>query len=225
MAFEPGLNSSKTMINDVIPRLRRPYRILSGDAGTENFCLCVQEFRGERAPPQVLHSGFFEGMIFNLTAYEQKARTKKNKGVVYPPFHAQLDTFHSVALRYLQHWRPDFVVFERFQVRGFGGNICENISTLNMGWIVLAKTLGIRGALVTAAQWKNEVGRRFSADSRINKEFLPALYATGKSLGLEAHQIDSGLIGLYACAASTKFQMLTEKNLNTWLKRLSTAAR
>lgn len=88
-------------------------------------------------------------------------------------------------------FNPDGIVAERFQTRGNGGPLIEQVSSM----------LGLlKGAyfdtpikLTIASAWKNRVQRRFGIDL---KELYP-------EIGVQPHQLDAALIGVFGLEEGT----------------------
>lgn len=111
----------------------------------------------------------------------------------------QVDMFHARWLRLLNRYAPDYFIAERFQPRGFGGNTIEVVNMM-LG-IMMCSTYQDR-KLVTASTWKNAANRVFD---------LKELYVWAKKEHkLEAHPLDSTLIGIYRLnqlLSTTMFQL------------------
>jgi hypothetical protein len=90
---------------------------------------------------------------------------------------------------------PDGIVAERFQTRGNSGPLIEYVSSMlglikGIYWDTPIK-------LTIASAWKNRVQRRFGIDL---KEIYP-------QIGVQPHQLDAALIGVFGLEEGTTSQI------------------
>lgn len=139
--------------------------ILSMDPGSRNFGIALVGLR--KGKPRVYANTVLTNPVNDLVAF---SRTRQ------------------AFLQEIERWvsfEPNGVVAERFQTRGIGGPLIEQVSAM-LGLIGGAyPDLPIK--LTIASVWKNSMQRRFNVDLR-------ELY---KEIGVQPHQLDAALIGVY----------------------------
>jgi len=89
---------------------------------------------------------------------------------------------------------PDAIVAERFQTRGNGGPLIEQVSVM----IGLLQQYGLPMKLTIASAWKNAVRRQFGLDLRED------VYGR---ISVEPHQLDAALIGVYGLEQGTGLKL------------------
>ena len=82
-------------------------------------------------------------------------------------------------------YQPDGIIAERFQTRGNGGPLIEQVSSM-LG-LIRGRYPKIPIKLTVASAWKNKLNRRFECD-------LKEIYPT---VAVQPHQLDATLIGVY----------------------------
>lgn len=87
--------------------------------------------------------------------------------------------------RWVDEYKPQGIIAERFQTRGLGGPLIEQVSFM-LG--LLAGHFGLPIKLITASTWKNKFQRRFDIDLKED------VY---KEIKIQPHQLDACLIGCY----------------------------
>lgn len=100
-------------------------------------------------------------------------------------FNAARENYLSEIASWVKLQKPNGMIAERFQTRGNGGPLIEMVSCM----------LGLLGGtypkmplkLTIASAWKNKVQKRFDVD-------LKEIYPT---TGVQPHQLDAALIGIY----------------------------
>jgi Holliday junction resolvasome RuvABC endonuclease subunit len=119
---------------------------------------------------------------------------RKSKPVVYAngvlnfPVN-DLINFNGMADKFLNEiddwmaFKPDAIIGERFQTRGNGGPLIEQVSVM----LGLMHQYGVPMKLTVASAWKNAFNRRFQTDLR-------QIYPT---VSVQPHQLDASLIAIY----------------------------
>lgn len=147
-------------------KVQRAEKLVLGlDPGSRNFGISLVGLVKGR--PRVFANSVMMRPVYDLTAF---AKTRRN-------FLTEITSWMKCS--------PGGVVAERFQTRGHGGPLIEQVSTM----------LGLIGGhwyetpikLVIASSWKQSMQRRFDID-------LKAVYP---QLGVQPHQLDASLIGVY----------------------------
>ncbi len=105
-------------------------------------------------------------------------------------FGPRRDAFLSEIDRWIDQFQPNGIIAERFQTRGIGGPLIEQVSVMLGLLSGRYHTLPVK--LITAATWKNAFHRRFEHAT------LDELYRESLTT---PHQLDSCFIGLYGLEA------------------------
>lgn len=174
LSFEPSKKTSKS---------REGLTILGLDGGTKNFGFFVGEFVGVKTLSRV--------------------RIKETGMIKYPmsdfkgDFNKTWRLFTSELKRIIAKHKPDIVISERFQARGFKGTTIELVNMMNSAILLLAQGNNKKTFLssVTAAVWKNQCNRVLD---------LKELYKLNKHI--EPHRIDSCLLSMYLYPTVKKFE-------------------
>jgi Holliday junction resolvasome RuvABC endonuclease subunit len=149
--------------------------VLSFDPGGSNFGLAVTKISKKRSKYLVLYSGMLKCPIKDL------------KG----DWTAEVVAFEKEVKSIIRKFKPTHFIAERYVLRKTvtGGTTTEGISMmLGIAGLILKK---IKCKLITAALWKNAIGRAFG------KESLKLWYKTDVKTVCTPHQFDAALIGLY----------------------------
>lgn len=170
--------------------------VLGFDLGPVNTAASVIKIRFRNGVPvgfTVLYVGMITNLIDELTV----------------EFQAKALKFKAEVEKIVKYYRPDWVLFERFQQRAMRkGAVDEKVSMMN--GIIASSCLNLipKSQInpVTAAQWKNRFFQFFGRDS------LGELYDQHKNYG---HMIDSLLIAFYAFDLFEKLS--TNRMLNALL--------
>jgi hypothetical protein len=166
------------MAKKKIPKPNKPYtlepckrkhdcRILSLDPGSRNFGISVVGVKD--GVIDVVANSMFTNPITSLVD-----RHKTQRQV----FLDELDLW-------LNLYKPNAVIAERFQSRGGMGPLIELVSTMNA--IIGMRALDLPCKFITAATWKNQWHRRFTTP-------LDYMYKVCRTA---PHPLDATLIGCY----------------------------
>jgi hypothetical protein len=145
--------------------------ILGADPGSKNFGIALVGLVGGRV--KIYANSVLMYPIDDLKIFNQKSLA----------FLEEMDKW--------MEFSPSGIVAERFQTRGNGGPLIEQVSSM----------LGLlKGAyfdtpikLTIASAWKNRVQRRFDVDL---KEIYPQIW-------VQPHQLDAALIGVFGLEEGT----------------------
>jgi len=186
-------------------------RVLSGDPGTRNFALAVQEAKVVEGRLKIRIIG--TAMIPDThTLTDLKEETQD-----------QLKRFRRIMIGLRKEYEPDFVLMERFQSRGMGGATIEHVNMM-LGVAMLS----FRGAscdILTAAMWKNRTHKFFDLKAAYRGYGL-----TSKAkayTGIAEHELDAALIGLYQLHKAfdlPPFQMFEDNCLDDYIAALQRKA-
>jgi hypothetical protein len=142
-------------------------RVLAFDPGIANFGISVVAARGN------------------------KIRVMANAKLMYPmdsmtEFQVQKLRFLEEVGKWVELYKPHALIAERFMLRGAGTG--QAMGELIPSMIALTSAyFNLNTLTIPAAQWKNPIQKRFTFD----------LKETYKEIGVEAHQLDASLIGIY----------------------------
>jgi Holliday junction resolvasome RuvABC endonuclease subunit len=152
---------------ELLPCKRKhDWRILACDPGTRNFGIACVGVRDGKI--DVIASSLLTNPITVLTAGYLEQRRK---------YTAELR-------KWIELYKPDAYIAERFQTRGNGGPTIELVSTMNALLPVLKQK---PFKYVVASQWKNAFNKRF--DNQLKSMYDDCLTTP--------HQLDAALIGCY----------------------------
>jgi hypothetical protein len=146
-------------------------RVLAFDPGSRNMGIsCVATAKGR---VKVVANSIVTNPVNDLTV-----------------FGSRRDLFLEEMDRWITEFQPRGIVAERFQTRGIGGPLIEQVSSM-LGLLAgRYHTLPVK--LITAATWKNAFHRRFDTVT------LDDLYRESLTT---PHQLDSCFIGIYGLEA------------------------
>lgn len=155
-------------------------RVLSADPGIRNFgisCIAANENR-----VKVVSNSILTNPMFDMTTFE-----------------AQKKLFLAEMGRWVDLYKPNAFIAERFMLRGMGtgqamGELVPSMIALVSGYF------NINTLVIPAAQWKVPLQNRFQFD-------LKVLY---KQALVEPHQLDSSFIGIYGLEKGLKKQFKFE---------------
>lgn len=102
-------------------------------------------------------------------------------------FGSQREFFMAEVDAWIQLYKPDGIIIERFQTRGLQGPLIELVSI--MIGLIAGRYPEIPIKLVTASTWKNDFARRHGPEA------LTELYKASRTT---PHQLDSCFMGVYA---------------------------
>jgi hypothetical protein len=144
-------------------------RLLALDPGSRNMGISIVATNSNRKV-KVVANAIVTNPIYDLTQF----------GTQRALFLDEMD-------RWIELYKPDGIIAERFQTRGGSsmGPLIECVSSMNG---LLAGHYNIPVKFITAATWKNNFHRRFP------KHTLDELYRLCRTA---PHQLDSSLIGVY----------------------------
>lgn len=142
-------------------------RALSFDPGTRNFGISCVAAKDDRV--KVMANSILTNPMHDMTQFE-----------------AQKKVFLAELARWVDLYKPNALVAERFMLRGMGtgqamGELVPSMVALASGYFRL------NTFTIPAAQWKVPLQNRFNFD-------LKELY---KQALVEPHQLDSAFIGIY----------------------------
>jgi hypothetical protein len=143
-------------------------RILTIDPGSRNMGISVVAVNG-RGRLKVVANAIVTDPLFDLTKLGP-----------------QSDVFMSEIGKWVDLYKPNGIVIERFQTRGLLGPLVEIVSV--MIGLIRGQHPNIPIKAITAATWKNEFARRHG------KGVLDELYKLSRTT---PHQLDSALIGVF----------------------------
>lgn len=142
-------------------------RVLSFDPGTRNFgisCVAAKENR-----TKVVANSILTNPMFDMTLFE-----------------SQKKVFLKEIGRWVETYKPNALIAERFMLRGMGTG--QAMGELVPSMIALVSAyFRLNTLTIPAAQWKVPLQNRFDFD-------LKELY---KQALVEPHQLDSAFIGIY----------------------------
>ena len=147
--------------------MKNTFTVLSGDPGLTNYAVCVTQYK--KGKLKILKIGMIKSIIKNLVANDivktVGPKRKREKIVIK----GNMYLTHKFIKRFsklLDEYKPDEVVMERFQNRGFRGgqSIAECISFMLGVLAALCEMRKIKYTWITAAQWKNQFNRQLSLD-------------------------------------------------------------
>jgi hypothetical protein len=153
-------------------------RILSCDPGSRNFGIAVVATDGSQV--KVAANSILTNPIHDLTKFE-----------------SQKQVFLREVGGWIDLYKPNALVVERFQTRGLGGPLIEMVSSMNA---LMSGYFNLKTLLITASTWKNYMQRRFEFD-------LNELY---KEFAIPPHQIDASLIGVYGLEVGLRKELQFE---------------
>lgn len=168
----PKPNTPYGLPKDLVARCARASKlILAMDPGSRNFGIALVGL--EKGKPKVYANSVMMRPVNDLVAF---SLTRRN-------FLIEIAGWMKSA--------PHGIVAERFQTRGNGGPLIEQVSAM----------LGLLGGaypelpikLIIASSWKMSMQRRFDIDL---KEVYP-------EIGVQPHQLDASLIGVYGLEQGT----------------------
>lgn len=139
--------------------------ILAMDPGSRNFGIALVGL--ENGKPRVYMNSVMMRPLNDLVAF---ARTRKN---------------FLIEIAGWMRFSPNGVVAERFQTRGNGGPLIEQVSAM-LG-LIGGRYPDLPIKLIIASSWKQSMQRRFGIDL---KEVYP-------NMEVQPHQLDASLIGIY----------------------------
>jgi hypothetical protein len=143
----------------------RPTKLILGcDPGSANFGISLVGI--ERNRPRVYANSVLMHPVNDLINFNR----------VSQEFLIELDGWMA--------FEVNGVIAERFQTRGNGGPLIEQVSAM-LGLMTAAYAVPIK--LTIASAWKNAFNRRFGVD-------LKEIYPT---IEVQPHQLDAALIGIY----------------------------
>lgn len=140
-------------------------RILAMDPGSSNFGISCVGVRNDR--PVVLANSKLRYPVNNLVDFLERR-----------------DLFLEEVARWVDHFKPNAIIAERFQTRGNGGPLIEYVAVM-LG-LIAGTYPNTPIKFITASTWKNAFKRRHF-DLRL-------LYP---DLKVEPHPFDATLIGIY----------------------------
>ncbi|BAG41664.1 RuvC_resolvase like protein [Ralstonia phage phiRSL1] len=150
-------------------------RVLSFDPGSRNFGIsCVATKNGK---VRVMANSIVTNPIFDLTRFE-----------------VQKKTFLAEIGQWVELYKPQALIAERFQTRGIGGPLIEIVTTMNA---LVSAHFGLNTLLIVASQWKLAYQRRFDFA-------LDDLY---RQVLVPPHQLDASLIGVYGLEKGLRTQL------------------
>ena len=118
--------------------------------------------------------------------------------------------FTKAVLKWINKYKPDIVMCERFISRGLRGSIGEKV-TYMLGIIAtICRRKNIKFILVSAQSWKNTFCRR-----HFSKDKLEAMYLAVRKKN--AHLVDSFLIAVFAAGG---FPFLNEKRIDKLMENM-----
>lgn len=161
---KPKPNAEYTL-PDKFPRVEK--LVLGLDPGSRNFGIAAVGFRNNKVG--VLANSVLTNPVNDLVS-----------------FAASSDRFLKEIDRWVQKFQPNGFVAERFQTRGNGGPLIEQVSAM-LG-LIRGRYPHIPIKLTVASAWKNKVRRRFDTDLKID---------TYPTIDVQPHQLDASLIGIY----------------------------
>lgn len=196
--------------------------VLGLDCGTKHFgwsVVRVTTVDGVARKIKAIAGGTFANPLNNLThnvKVEKRRKSKatgkttvKNGGKQEPPLPIGFALFWDEFTAIMEEYKITYVVAERWQTRGRGGDSTVEGINIMIGAVLsycLAK--GIQYQLITAAIWKNECARLF------DKEHLKALYKLAKkNHGREPHAFDAFFMAVYVKAKNMLRPTLSERGL------------
>lgn len=201
------------------------YIVYSLDAGSSNNAYSVTSYTKKSMVFKEI--GQFVSPVKNLTdniiypkltkaekakfAKQGKKRIPKEERRSIAPFYESFPTYITSIRGIFDEYKVRDVVTERFQTRGIGGPLIEQVSVMNGALMTIAHSLDLQYRLVTAAQWKNRIEKTISLD---------VFYLCGKEYGFTPHEVDSSLIGLYQAAYREVINF--EYGLSIWKKAIQT---
>ncbi len=154
----------------------RPEKLLLAmDPGSRNFGIALVGI--EKGKPRVYANSVLTRPLNDLVAFNA-ART--------------------IFLKEIAGWmafKPDGIIGERFQTRGNGGPLIEQVSAM-LG-LIGGQYPKVPVKLTIASAWKNAFNTRFSCDL---KEIYP-------EIGVQPHQLDAALIGVYGLEKGTGIKL------------------
>lgn len=145
-------------------------RVLALDPGSRNMGISIVALSA-KGRLRVMANSIVTNPVYDLTC-----------------FGPQRDEFLAEIDQWVELYKPNGIIIERFQTRGLLGPLIEIVSIM-IG--LLAARYRIPVKLVTAATWKNEFHRRF-ADINVT---LDEMYKLSRTT---PHQLDSCFMGVYA---------------------------
>ena len=162
----PKPNTPYRMPKDLQERAARADKLILGmDPGSRNFGIALVGLEGKKV--KVYANSVLMKPVNDLVSF---AKAKKN-------FMIEIEAW----MKYC----PSGVVAERFQTRGNGGPLIEQVSAM-LG-LVGGQWAHVPMKLIIASSWKMSMQRRFDLDL---KEVYPWV-------GVQPHQLDASLIGVY----------------------------
>lgn len=153
---------------------RRPNRspVLSMDPGSSNMGIAVTEYSYDHQSARVLCNAIMKSPVKGIAKDLRKSR----------------DRFLEELHLWIDLYKPDAMIIERYMSRGIRGSTGEEINIMIGAAITEFKD--IPTLLVSAATWKNDFRRQFPND----QDNLKRLYKVCKTT---PHQLDAVLQGLY----------------------------
>jgi hypothetical protein len=151
-------------------------RILSLDPGSKNTGIAIVAINKNKT--QVVANSILTNPLYDLTKFLQ-----------------QREIFREEIDNWIQTYKPNGIIIERFQARGLLGSLGELVSIM-IGIISERYSLPIK--LVTASTWKNQWNRKFLDYP------LDDLY---KKCKITPHQLDAILIGRFGLELGLKIEL------------------
>ena len=145
-------------------RIKATKLVLACDPGSVNFGIALVGLRNDK--PKVYANAVLMAPVNDLVQFNRSSAE----------FLAEFDQWMA--------FKPDGIVAERFQTRGNGGPLIEQVSAM-LGLVKGRYHIPVK--LTVASTWKNKVQRRFGID-------LKEVYAEAD---VQPHQIDACLIGVF----------------------------
>lgn len=146
--------------------------VLSMDPGSSNMGIAVTEYSYKHQSARVLCNAVMQSPVKGLARDLRKSR----------------DRFLEELHLWVDLYKPDAMIIERYMARGIRGSTGEEINIMIGAAITEFKD--IPTLLVSAATWKNDFRRQFPDD----RDCLKRLYKVCRTT---PHQLDAVLQGLY----------------------------
>ena len=152
-------------------------RILAFDPGTRNMGVAVVATDGKRI--RVLANSVLTNPISTLVTFAQGR-----------------ELFLSEVARWVDTFKPNGIIAERFQTRGNGGPLIECVGVM-LG-LLAGSYAKLPVTFITASTWKNAYHARFAGSD---------LKLTYTSLRVPPHQLDASLIGCFGLERGLQRQL------------------